>query len=312
MSNQFDRACSLIIGAASGDALDLSALRIRFTVTQATVQTPKHADIRVYNPNPETAKRIQREFTKVALQAGYAGAMGLIFQGTVKQIRRGRENATDTYLDILAADSDQAYNFAVVSQTMAAGATQSMVKDALVKSMKPFGITEGYAPAMSQYQLPRGKVLFGMARDHLRTLAKTNGVDWSLTDGQLQLAPIAAPLPGEAIVLTAKTGLIGLPTQTINGILAKVLLNPQIRAGKQVRIDNESIQDAQVSPGIDIYSQYSSFPQKDADGFYKVFFVQHIGDTRGQAWYSDLICTAVDGTAPLTSVYLNAVTSNGR
>ena len=33
-----------------------------------------------------------------------------------------------------------------------------------------------------------------------------------------------------------------------------------------------------------------------ADGFYRVFVAEHEGDTRGQAWYTNLILLAVNPT----------------
>jgi hypothetical protein len=33
------------------------------------------------------------------------------------------------------------------------------------------------------------------------------------------------------------------------------------------------------------------------DGFYKVIVVEHEGDTRGNPWYANMVCLAVDATA---------------
>ena len=58
-SDQFGRACQLIVyqkGNLSG--LDLSQLRIKFSVKRSDVQTPNTADIRVYNLSAETALSI--------------------------------------------------------------------------------------------------------------------------------------------------------------------------------------------------------------------------------------------------------------
>ncbi|MBU9534734.1 hypothetical protein KTE49_30340, partial [Burkholderia multivorans] len=118
---QFVRKVSLIIGFDSGEALDLSELRIVFRVQRGDLQTPNSARIRVYNVSATTARRAQKEFTRVVLQAGYEGNYGIIFDGQIKQVRRGRESQTDTFLDITAADGDSAYNFAVVNTTLAAG-----------------------------------------------------------------------------------------------------------------------------------------------------------------------------------------------
>lgn len=45
----------------------------------------------------------------------------MIFDGTIKQYRRAQKPVRmNTYLDILAADDDEAYNFAYCSRTLAA------------------------------------------------------------------------------------------------------------------------------------------------------------------------------------------------
>ncbi|WP_457832633.1 hypothetical protein, partial [Staphylococcus aureus] len=83
----------------------------------------------------------------------------------VKQVRRGRENQTDTYLDITAADGDSAYNFAVVNTSLAAGSTVEQHVQAACTAMAPFGVSLDYMFELPKNPLPRGKVMFGMARD---------------------------------------------------------------------------------------------------------------------------------------------------
>lgn len=90
--------------------LDLSTLRVQFTVRHASVQTPKTLTARVTNVSKQTAAMVQQEFTQVSLSAGYVGALGLLFRGEVRQFRFGRESPTETYLDIIAADGDKAYS----------------------------------------------------------------------------------------------------------------------------------------------------------------------------------------------------------
>ena len=100
MTDQYIRTCALTVGDPKGEALDLSELHIRFGIINGDVQTPKTANIRVYNLAPETAKRVRKEYTQVVLQAGYEGMAGVIFSGQVKQVIIGRENATDTFIDV--------------------------------------------------------------------------------------------------------------------------------------------------------------------------------------------------------------------
>jgi hypothetical protein len=76
--------------------IDLSEMRIEFRVNAADVETPNTAIIRVYNLSEATATQVAGEFDRVILEAGYEdGNFGTIFQGTIKQFRRGRVSRTD-------------------------------------------------------------------------------------------------------------------------------------------------------------------------------------------------------------------------
>ncbi|WP_407059277.1 phage protein (plasmid) [Ralstonia syzygii subsp. celebesensis] len=308
MTQQWIRRVSLIVGDDGSKGLDLSELHIVFSIWSATVQSPKHTVMRVYNVSDMTAKTIQKEFTQVALQAGYGDNFGQIFTGSIKQVRKGRANATDTFIDIVAADGDVPYNFAVMNATLAAGWTAADVYNAILLSLKPYGVTAGYAPDFPSTKGIRGKTMYGMTRDYLRELAQSIGAMWSITNGKLDIIPINGYLPGDAVELTSATGMVGMPAQTVDGILVKCLLNPNIRPGGLLKINNASIQKAAISTD---YQAKNYFPSLDDDGFYKVYAMTQTGDTRGQNFYTELICTGVNGTAPLTSTYTNAVVSNG-
>lgn len=321
MSELFGRKCSLVVGDEQGNGLDLSELHVKFTINRADVQTPAHADIRIYNVSQETSEIIQQEYTHVFLQAGYEGNFGLIFSGKVRQFRKGRENATDTFLDVLAQDGDEGYNFAVINTTLdGANVDQVAQHDAITKAFESFGVTVGYVPDFAGPALPRGRVYYGMARDHLRTLADASGTSWHVADSQINMVPTYGTLGGDIEVLTSMTGMIGLPRQTINGVEIRSLLNPRIKHGKQIKIDNASVQQQSFNiayqPGlsnaafsVDNDGQVSNMAL-DADGNYKVYSVTMTGDTRGQEWYSDLVCVAIDGTAPLAGPYINATASS--
>lgn len=300
---QFGRKASLIIGLNSGDSLDLSELRFRFIIQRGDLQTPNSARIRVYNVSQETAQRVQKEFTRVVVQAGYKGNYGIIFDGTLIQVRRGRESQTDTYLDITAADGDSAYNFAVVNTTLAAGSTASDHIAACSREMENFGVTQGYMPEIAGKPLPRGKVMFGMARDFLRLAAKTTSMVWSIQDGKLQMVPETSYAPGEIPKITSETGMIGMPEQTQNGIAIKMLLNPSIKIGRLIQIDNKSVQQFEFGLSVPQQETNARIAQQNKlqdDGFYYVMVAEHSGDTRGNDWYTDVICLAADGTAIAT------------
>jgi hypothetical protein len=303
VTQQYLRKVRLIVGgssapgvAANPDAgIDLSELHIRFQVRNTTAQTLKRAEIRIYNLNQDTARKIQNEFTRVELSAGYGDQVGLIFQGQIAQIQVGRENATDSYVHIFAQDGDAAYNFATTNRTLAKGWTPDQMYSALLQDLSSFGVTAGYKPDFSGESASRGMACYGMTRDHLRNLAEQQGCEWNIEDGKLNFVKLSSFMPGEAVVLNSASGMIGTPEMTIQGLMVRSLLNSNIKSGGQIQIDNASI----ASLTINIpYAGNEVVPGTDADGFYTSRVVQHVGDTRGPEWYTSMICVAVDGTAP--------------
>lgn len=321
---QYLRRCSLLLTAPTignnpsafvpvGKALDLSAMHIKFETSQQDEESPNNATITVYNLSDDTAKRIQKEFSHVVLQAGYGSNFGVIFEGVMKQFRLGREDNKNTYLKILAADGDMAYNWAVVRKTLAAGSSFADRVNAAIESMAPYGVAAGqliYPDTGGT--LPRGKVLFGYAKAAVRANAQTMGATWSIQNGRVNIIPLTGYLPGEAVILNARTGLVGRPEQTQDGIKARCLLNPRIVIGGSVRIDNKSINQTlqhrdSVIPGGQLpFNQWAGIQTPAsiaADGLYRVYVAEHKGDNRGQEFYTEITCLTIDPVTQQCKAY---------
>ncbi|NTA27391.1 phage protein [Allorhizobium ampelinum] len=298
MAEQWIRYCKLTI-EGGGDAIDMSSLRIRFQVTQHTLQSPNAADITISNLSDNTVNLIKKEGQTVTLEAGYEQNPGLIFKGQIIQKRSGRENPVDTYVNVIAQGGDQAYNHAVVNKTLAAGSTYKDQVMVCYEAMKEFGVTLGNIADLGSKKMPRARVMHGMARDILRTIAISTGTSWSIQNNQLTFTKNNEPNSKSAIVLNSRTGMIGLPQQTIDGITVRCLLNPQIVPGTLIQIDQASVQEVKLSADYTAVVQNAMIPSTADDGFYKVLVVNHSGDTRGQDWYSDILCLRADGKGPI-------------
>ena len=292
----YGRRWSVVV-ANDSSALDLSELHITFSIEQQDVETPNNATIRIYNLSDATTVRLlSKEYSRVVVSAGYKnGPYGVIFDGTIKQSKRGRLDQTLTYLDILAADGDEAYNFGVISQSLAAGAT---VKDQIDAVASGLGVDIGSLPEFANLGDPeiiRGKVLFGLAKDRARQIALSNNARWSLQNNKFVMIANDAYITADPIVLTSNTGLIGLPEQTQDGIKVTTLLNPKLIIGKPVKIDNKSIQAALFDVA---YGALNFFPTISYDGLYRIVISEFAGDTRGNDWYSYLTCFSIDPAVP--------------
>jgi hypothetical protein len=97
------------------------------------------------------------------------------------------------------------------------------------------------------------------------------------------------------VQLSSQTGLIGVPEVTDNGITARMLLNGTLQIGGRVQINQNDINKQVVmSQGFPNYNSVYLPAQTTSDGTYRVLVLNHEGDTRGQAWYTDIVCLALE------------------
>jgi hypothetical protein len=252
--------------------------------------------VRVYNLSPQTVAKIGAEFNTITLQCGYEnGNFGIIFSGSIKQTATGRERNVDSYVDIWAADGDEWANFSVISQSIVAGQTPQQVITAITGAASSNGtppikfaddangLIAGSAAGTAQ-ALSRGKVLFGMSRDYARDWANKYGFRWSIQNGKFVLVPITGYRPGEAVVLSSTTGLIGVPEATQDGVRARALLNPLIRIGCLVQIAKSDInQITTQQQGLKYDTAIATVVT--AAGFYRVMVAEFSGDmSTSYAW----------------------------
>lgn len=305
MARQWIRKCSLVLDGGSGQ-LDVSNMRIKFQTKMKAVQWPNNMTARVYNLSKETAKRIvEKEFDKVELKAGYEENFGTIFKGTLVQAFSGRESPTETYVDLFCGDGEDAHNWAVVNKTLPAGSSHKDVFETALKAMEPFGIKRGFVTdRLAKTIFPRAYPMFGMARDYLRVIAKSEDAQWSIQMGELDMVHKSESKPGGAIKMNSETGMIGQPVETSMGIIVTCLLNPALRVNQLLQIDEASIQRAPWDLSYQNAKNNSIVmrPGIDADGLYQIMFIDTDGDTRGNPWYCTAYCKAKSGAIPAGAI----------
>lgn len=242
---------------------------------------------------------------------------GLIFSGEIRYSVTGKDSPIDSYVLIQAADTDLAFATSITSQTLAAGYTVADVNRALMKDFEAKGATEGLTPEMPATVFPRGRVLFGMTRHLMDNVAGQCGATWQFVDGQRQMVANNEYVH-DAIVLNSATGLIGMPQQTIgNDVNVRALINPNIRVNGLIQLDQASvyrtalsnndiamaggqITDQNTDGNITLSGTTAQPASIATDGVYIVRGIMYTGDTRGQAWYMDMMCEA-RGAADLVS-----------
>lgn len=295
-----------VVVASDGDA----GLRIVFGTRQGLVGTPHHCNIIITNPAPSTIAAMRKEKGKVTLRAGYRdGGAGLIFEGEILQVRNGRESVSDTYVHVIATSGENGRNYAVVNKALASGHTYKDRIDVGMEAFKKLGLKSGFVDDLGKRKFPRNYVAHGMAHDLFRETCQALGASWWIQGDRVNVLKQSSTLPGTTHVINADTGMVGLPEQTIEGIIVKVLLNYDIYPGSAIKLNNASIQQAAFSPSIGQSANNEQYQNSGilalaSDGTYKVWRVEHEGDTRGNNFYTTLTCTAKEKPLALGDLML--------
>jgi len=322
MSENWIRQCAVTFGAI-GKTYDATGIRVRFKISQSTHDQPNTATILLTNQNPGLAKQLcaaSAEGSMVSVSAGYAGNMGLIFQGDLRRAIYGRENPTDTMTTILASDGGQAQSYATVAKTLPAGSTPDDIVKTSVAALQKFGVGLGFVgPSvdLTTPVYPRSIALFGMAWKLMTDVAKSKAATASIQNSQIHLVTPNDAIPGAAFELNTLTGLIGMPTLETGGVFARTLINPQMKFHSMVHIDESLVQgmlpqlinDGNIAPGYGVGA--SNMASIAADGMYRIFRIDVDGDTRGTPWYQDLVMNVVGATTTEAETFSSAQMPGG-
>lgn len=126
---------------------------------------------------------------------------------------------------------------------------------------------------------------------------------WSVQNGKLQVVEKMGFLPGEAVVLDARSGLVNVPEANQGGVFAVCL--PKIKVRGLVKINNADINTSKpaaanttvLQQGYPGYTGQNFFASTAADGVYTVLYIEHSGDTRGNEFYTKLMMLLTDPSA---------------
>lgn len=278
---QYNRKWNFIAGDSSGNGLDLSQLRCVFNISKKDAQSPNEAEFVLYNASSQTIAQMKKSFTKVIVNAGYTQNYGLIFTGNIKGFENGKDG-TDTYIKVSCGDGDEAYNYTVVNKTLAAGSTSATQAQELSAAM---GIPISYQDSTTGTAYPRGRVFYGRPQEYLRQVSKNEESSWSIQDGKIIILKRTGLLPGTAVLLTPATGLIGIPEINEDGVKGKCLLNPMLKIGASVKIEQTLFNSGSAGAN-----------SIDANGEYRLISIEHNGDTEGNDWYSNFTALSINSS----------------
>jgi len=262
MSRIKNRIVEIRIGLAGQKGMAWrDPLFVEFHVEKTTGRSPNKAEVKLYNLSPNSLRQIEQPDQILQILAGQE-IPSQIFYGDIP--RRGVEHkptGTDLVTTIKAADGRRIFRDSTFSGSYPPGIS----RDAILKDIISSGnIPISYQTDLPSKSYPSGWAYAGTWRDALTEILDSDA-SWSIQHGALQILKINEA-PGNALLITSNTGMIGSPNRTDKGVNVKTLLTPALRSGGPIKIESQFL-----------------------TGDYKITKLVHEGNSRGLIWESQIV-----------------------
>ena len=321
MADRFGRVAQVVVYGESDDSMEtttteggmlrfavqaalpplrISDLRIRFQIRHEATPTPATGEIEIFNLSPDNERRIRARGVRVQLLAGYEDLNGIIADGDVRHINREREGL-DRITKIAFGGQVAVLADAVFTRTYEG---EVSVRDVVSDAVKAWVLDTGPLDAIPADATVTDPTYLTLVRDVLTRILDPLGVDW-YTAGRsvhFRMRGASGDDRTDPIRITVDTGMIGTPTtldvsdirrsaearqqrlsslrnldgtplvagddtREFGGVRVRTLLDPRIGLDDRITVESEVLESA---------------------GPYIVVAADLSGDTRGNAWYSEL------------------------
>ncbi len=257
----FDREVIVEIGIKGQPAKRFSGLRVKFHVEQTGGSVPNKGKIEVYNLTRDSARVADQPNSMVRLIAGYKGTSQVIYVGDISPKHSKTElQGVDLVTMIECADGIDKFTGAYVEKSYKEGTPFRQVFEEVMTTLM------GGAPkldAIPDDTVVMGLTLSGQSYKAMDDLTGKLGLEWSIQDGVVQVIKKGGSTKDTAVLLSSRTGLVGIPKRKDSSIEITSLLQPSIRPGRQIELDSRLVK-----------------------GRYIAGKVTHQGDNFGKDWYT--------------------------
>lgn len=273
------RTIRVTIGDAAS-AVVIDGLFVHFNIRREATSTPAEGTIDIYNLNESNETRIRERAVRVLLEAGYQGAVEPIFDGVVRRVERQR------------VDLDRIVRVHVggkISGAEVAGQgrrsvfvrgyeTTVSVRELVADGVETLGLVLGDISIIPEDAVETDFSYNGDTQLMLRERLRPLGIEWYEEDGVVRFSKIRASVDDriEGVVISERTGMLGSPTETDDGVTVRTLLDPRLRLDTRIRIESSVLDRGASGDAENIRAGEVTLPGT----VFKVVEVTHEGDNR--------------------------------
>lgn len=148
MSRKYLRSATVIIGNQNSvntpNALKITDLRILFNLEKDIFGLPNIGKVSIYNLSPASRAKIENEYIKLILIAGYKGNEKVLFTGDILYIYHRRDGQGNVVTEFFMGDGFRSYSGSFFNKTLAPNVSKKEIFDSVANSFNfPLGDING-------------------------------------------------------------------------------------------------------------------------------------------------------------------------
>ena len=259
-----------------------TAIRINFSIEKADTETPNSSRISLWNLSPEQLAILGEPDCLVALRAGYGNIMALVFVGTISFISTELDGADrETAMEVIDGRVELRDTFVSLSYS---GKINS--KKILEDIAGEMGVAVTFSHNAEFYDFPNGFSCVGSGRTALDKACASSGLQWQIQNGILQIKNRYDTMTREVYVLSADSGLIGIPKKIMVSSEGMTLDASGNGAEERPCYEVEYLLNGAIGIG-----DFVRLESKIVEGYFRVHSIEMNGDNIEGDWmcYAKLI-----------------------
>ncbi len=286
----FNRVYKLVVGPGGSQGVEISELRLAFSINKTAGKKPNNSDIRIWNLAKNTRQLLEKPGTRCVLYAGYSEDNGPVkmFEGDVS-FAWTKYESPDVITQLDLAEGIREIRDTAVSLSYGSSATSDDILRDLARQM---GLSLDLASGSVSRNWRNGISFHGPARAALDRVTRASGLSWSVQAGALQIVQTGGTTTRRAISLSAQSGMVETPERQREGAQQAAQVTDQ--AENRTRRVNSA---TQGSDGWLVKSLLLPFivpndpvrlEARAVDGVFVAHEVRHIGDSHTGDWRTEL------------------------
>jgi len=220
-----------------GDQSPEAGLRISGSCTQTIGSKPNAGNVTITNLSKARRNMLGNEYDKLTVEFGWKGmAPWVLFSGDIRDVSHAK-TSPDIETAVEVGDGDKAIGQGKASKTFPAGTKPKDIVEYLRKQMP--GLAKGEIKGLDDLpSTKRPTTLYGYAYREMDNIGRQHGLYWSMQNGKMQTVKADEHLGGN-ILISAETGMIGVPTPTDKGVKVTTLIIPGLIPGRVIDVRSE-------------------------------------------------------------------------